>query len=100
MGAAAVAVEVFVDVVDKVVHRAVGVLDILEVRAGVLGERAGGGVVGAGEENHLGRGAGVADGGDGGLDGVGPFGHIGDLVGVSMVFGVGGALPYYREARS
>ena len=88
------------DVVDEVVHRAVGVLDILEVRAGVLGERAGGVVVGAGEENHLGRCAGVADGGYGGLDGVAPFGHRGAWGGVRLLFGVGGALPYYREARS
>ena len=85
MGAAAVAVKILVDVVDEVGHRAVRVLDVLEVGAGVLGKRASGGVVGAWEEDQLRRGAGVADGGDGGLDGVGPGGHIGDLGDISRV---------------
>ena len=88
MSAAAVAIEVLVDVVDEVVYRAIWVLDVLEVGAGVLGKRAGGGVVGTGEEDHLGRGASVADGGDGGLNGVGPFGHVRDCGRLAGVWAV------------
>ncbi len=78
VGAGAVGVEVFVDVVDEVGGAAVGVLDGGEEGGGTRGEGGCGGVVGAGEEDDLGSGAGVADGGYGGLDGGGPCGHIGN----------------------
>ena len=78
---AAVAVEVLMGFVDELALRAVAVHDAGEHRGRVGREAADGVVVGAGEEDHLGCGAGGADGRDGLLEGGGPFAHD-DAVGL------------------
>ena len=81
VGARVVDVEVLVHVEDEVVCGAVEVGDFGEGGGGAgADELLGGGVLGAGHEDHLRDGAGVADGGYGGLDGGAPgvdVGHCG-----------------------
>ena len=80
MGAGAVGVKVLVDVEDQVVGAAVEVGDLGEGGGGaVVDEGAGVGPLVAGEEELVGGGAGLADGGDGSLDRLGP-GVDGDIV--------------------
>jgi len=74
VGARAVGVEVLVDVEDEVGGAAVEVGDFGEGGAGAVGDK--GASVGpfvAGEEDFVASGAGLADGGHGGLDGGGPL---------------------------
>ena len=80
VGAGAVGVEVLVDVEDQVVGAAVEVGDLVEGGGGaVVDEGAGVGPLVAGEEELVLGGTSLADGGDGGLNGLGP-GVDGDIV--------------------
>ena len=73
---AAIAIEILMRLIDQFVIGAVVVYHAGQSRGGVGLEAADGVVVGAGEEDHLGRGAVVTDGVDGVLDGGGPGGHV------------------------
>lgn len=70
-------VEVLVQIEQQAVGSAVGVGDLAEQVGALVGHKVGGaGKVVAGEEDDLRLGAGLADGGDGGLAGVGPFRRV------------------------
>lgn len=83
VGTRVVRVEVLMHVVDKVGVRAIGVGHGAERRSGpVADELLGGGVVVPGEKDDLAGGTGLADSGNGGLDGRGPCGDVGNVVGL------------------